>query len=110
MPSAAGSKRPLVSALPDASSSITWLGGTRPPLPITVAAGSGLPLERTVVVGPLISVVVRFVLEAAPGRNSTTVPLTRTASPTLTEVGAEAVHAHTASDVQSSASGVGPCR
>ena len=48
--------------------------GTRPPKPRTVAAGSGLPVERTAIVGPVISVVVRFALAAPPGRNSVTQP------------------------------------
>jgi two-component system, NtrC family, sensor histidine kinase PilS len=47
-PSSAGSKStPGASTLPVASSSITVLGGMRPPGPITVGAGSGLPLEST---------------------------------------------------------------
>ena len=37
---------PLVSTLPVASSSITVFGGMRPPVPITVGAGSGLPVRE----------------------------------------------------------------
>src|SRR5439155_468025 len=84
-PSFAGSKVPLVSTLPPASSSITWSGGTRPPVPTTVAGGSGFPEERTVMDGePESSVVVRFPVDEPPGRNSWTRPLTLSASPTLT--------------------------
>ena len=85
---------------------MTVVGWVRPPAPITVAGGSALPDERTVTVGLAISVVVRFVLVAPPGRNSATVPNTRTASPTAT-VGAELVKTKIASEVASFASGAG---
>ena len=55
----------------------------RPPVPITVAAGSGLPGETNVTVGLPISVVDRFGPSTAVGRNSVTVPPTSTESPTL---------------------------
>src|SRR5215212_3402101 len=108
MPSAAGSNAPLVSTSPVASSSITVVGGTRPPAPTTVGAGSGLPLERTTTVGAPSCVVVRFVEPAPPGRNSATVPVTDTASPTET-AGADDVNTKMPSDVASSASGAGSC-
>ncbi len=106
MPSVAGSKLPLVSTLPLASSSITSPGGTRPPVPTTVAAGSGLPEDATVTCGLVISVVVRLVLLPPPGRNSDTRPLTATASPTAT-VGAPEVNTNSASEVATSVSGLG---
>src|SRR5919108_910351 len=99
MPSLAGSKEPLVSTLPVASSSITSEGGVRPPVPMTVGAGSGLADEITAVVGEVISVVVRFVLDEPPGRNSLTRPLTLTESPTSTAAGADDVNTKTASEV-----------
>src|SRR5713101_4610314 len=88
---------------------MTEVGGMRPPRPTIVAAGSGLPCERTVTVGDTSSVVVRFAVAAPPGRNSLTVALTRTASPTLTEVGAVLVKTKMPSDVAGSASGFGSC-
>src|SRR5262249_16429922 len=99
MPSDAGSKTPLVSTLPlAASSSITMLGGTRPGWPRVVGGGSGLLCDNTLTVGDdASSVVVRFVL-APPGRNSWTVPLTSTESPTVT-VGRELVKTKILSDV-----------
>jgi hypothetical protein len=109
MPSFAGSKTPLVSTLPVASSSITVVGGIRPPIPMTVGTGSTLPLERTVIDGETSSVVVRFVEDVPPGRNSETLPLTVTLSPTLTTEGATLVNTKIASDVASSASGLGSC-
>jgi hypothetical protein len=109
MPSFAGSKTPLVSTSPVASSSITSVGGTRPPVPTTVAAGSGFPLERTVVVGVLSSVVERFGLDEPPGLNSVTKPFTFTASPTFTDDGADDVKTKMPSDVASSESGLGSC-
>jgi hypothetical protein len=92
-----------------ASSSITVAGGTRPPLPITVVAGSGLPLDTTVIVGETSSVVVKFVLDEPPARNSWTVPFTRTESPTLTALGADDVKTKMPSEVASFASGFGSC-
>ena len=47
-------------------------GGTRPPVPITVGAGSGLPVESTETDGEASSVVVRLPVVAPPGRNSCT--------------------------------------
>ena len=110
MPSLAGSNKPLVSTLPVASSSITSEGGTRPPLPITMGAGRGLRDESTVVVGDVISVVMRFVLDEPPGRNSLTRPLAVTESATATAAGAVAVTTKIASEVASSVSGFGSCR
>jgi hypothetical protein len=106
MPSWAGSKAA------NESLSITESGWTRPPMPITVGAMVGFPPVAggsTTVVGPVISVIVRLVLEAPPARNSATVPLTRTASPTLTDDGADDVKTRIASEVFSFASGVGSC-
>jgi hypothetical protein len=71
-PSLAGSKTPLVSTLPVASSSITVFGGIRPPVPTTVGAGSGLPVDTTVTAGEASSVVVRFPVVEPPGLNSCT--------------------------------------
>jgi hypothetical protein len=84
---------------------MTVLGGIRPPVPRTVGAGRELPLETTATVGDVISVVVRFAVEAPPGRNSATRPPTRTSSPTAT-VGDELVKTNIASDVASLPSGV----
>ena len=102
MPSLAGSNAAKL------SSSITAVGRARPPMPRTVAAGSGLPVERTAIVGPVISVVVRFALDEPPGRNSVTSPDTRTESPTFT-VGADEVKTRSPSEVEESASGSGSC-
>ena len=49
----------------------------RPPAPITNGAGSGLPLETTLIDGVMISVVVRLALASPPGRISVTWPPTR---------------------------------
>jgi len=57
-------------------------------------------------VGEVSSVVVRFPLEAPPGRNSWTRPVTLTESPTPA-VGADEVKTKIASEVASSASGAG---
>ena len=62
-------------------------GGTRPPVPITVGVGSGLPLETTATTGLVSSVSVRLV---ALERNSVTLPTTLTSSPTLTPAAADA--------------------
>src|SRR6266496_5803296 len=107
MPSKAGSNTPLVSTSPVASSSMTSVGGTRPPVPTTVGGGSGLPDERTETDGPVISVVVRLVAPLAPpGRNSETRPLTTTASPTHT-AGVDEVNTNSPSEVASLESGLG---
>ena len=87
---------------------MTVSGGMRPPVPITVGAGSGLPVERTVTDGEASSVVVRFPFDTPPGRNSCTRPVTRTASPTLA-VGADEVKTKMPSEVAGSASGFGSC-
>jgi hypothetical protein len=109
MPSVAGSKVPLVSTEPFASSSMTRFGGTRPPAPSTVAAGRLFPVERSAIEGEISSVVVRlFTPSLPPGRNSLTVPVTWTEAPTVT-VGAESVKTRMPSEVASTASGVGPC-
>jgi hypothetical protein len=79
---------------------------------MTIAAGSGLPCESTVTFAfeVVISVVVRLVSPPEPpGRNSTTLPRTLTASPTTT-LGALLVKTKSASDVRSSASELGSCR
>jgi hypothetical protein len=73
---------------------------------MTTGAGSKLPDEMIVMTRPglPISVVVRLsVPPLPPARNSWTVPLTATASPTLT-VGAEEVKTKMASEVASSVS------
>src|SRR5437867_1559596 len=106
MPSLAGSKVPLVSTLPVASSSITVVGGIRPPVPITIGSGKGLPVDCTAMLGDEISVVVRLVEPLPPGLNSTTVPPTATASPTLT-LGADEVKTKMPSEVASLLSGEG---
>ena len=85
---------------------MTAVGGVLPPMPTTVGAGRTLPEDWTVMDGLTISVVVRFVLPEPPGRNSETVPLTRTASPTATS-GAELVKTKMPSEVAVSASGAG---
>ena len=65
------------------SSSIVSVGGSTPPVPISTAAGSALPVEISVVAVALICVTVR--LDASrPGRNSDTEPRTSSASPTRT--------------------------
>jgi hypothetical protein len=84
------------------------VGGTRPPVPITVAAGSEFPVERTDTDGEDSSVVDRLPVDAPPGRNSDTRALTLTESPTLT-VGAVEVKTKMPSEVASSASGFGSC-
>ncbi len=80
----------------------------RPPVPTTVAGGNALPEETTATVGPPISVVVRFGPLRSVGRNSVTLPLTVTLSPTAT-VGTELVNTKMPSDVDGSASGLGSC-
>ena len=77
---------------------------------MTVGAGIGLPEESTVTVRPglLSSVVVRLDPVAPPGRNSWTVPVTSTASPTAT-VGADDVKTKIPSEVALSESGMGSC-
>ena len=110
MPSFAGSNAPLASTLPVASSSMTAAGGRRPPVPIVVAAGSGLPWLTTTTLGDAISVTVRLALLTPPGRNSCTSPPTVTASPTVTAVGAEPVKTKIPSEVASLESGSGSWR
>src|SRR5690242_4554483 len=106
MPSVAGSKLPEVSTSPVASSSITVAGGTRPPVPMITGAGNGF-VPSTLIVGELISVVVRLVAPLAPpGRNSVTVPPTEISLPTWT-VGALEVNTNTASEVPMLLSGQG---
>src|SRR5438093_13350780 len=113
MPSLAGSNTPLVSTLLGStfavSSSMIIDGGTRPPVPMIVGAGSALPVDVTVTDGDVSSVVVRFVDESPPGLNSDTTPPTVTASPMFTSDGANRVKTKIASDVASSASGLGYC-
>lgn len=72
----------------------------------TAAAGTALPLERTVTVGLVISVTDWLPVETPPGTNSETVPLTVTESPTAT-FGVELVKTKTPSLVAGSASGFG---
>ncbi len=88
-----------------ASLSITVLGGTRPPVPMTVAAGT-LRVPSTETDGEVISVVVRFVVLDPPGRYSDTVPPTAISWPTVT-VGALEVYTSTPSEVALFASGQG---
>jgi hypothetical protein len=107
MPSSAGSKTPLVSTFPVESLSMTSDGGTRPPVPTTVAAGSAFPLERTVTDGEVISVVVRFAVLEPPGRNSTMFPLTSTESPTVTLAAPDEPKTKRPSDVSGSPSASG---
>src|ERR1044072_1362633 len=104
MPSLAGSKVPEVSTLPPlASSSITVVGGTLPPVPMTAGAGTGL-VPSVVMLGEVISGVVRLGEVAPPGRNPDTVPLTAIAWPTLT-VGAPEVNTNRPSEVAGLVSG-----
>ncbi len=80
IPSWAGSKTLPVSTLPPESLSITVVGGVRPPAPTTVGAiAAAGPFGVTT--ASAISVVVRLPVEAPPGRNSATRPLTSTALP-----------------------------
>src|SRR5262245_57178377 len=73
---------------------------------MTTGAGTGWPVASTVTVGlPLISVLDRLVA-APPGRNSLTVPVTSTLSPTAT-VGWELVKTNTPSLVAGLLSGFG---
>src|SRR5690242_18116866 len=87
---------------------MTVSGGIRPPAPMTVGAGSGLPVERTETVGLASSVVVRLPFETPPGRNSCTRALTLTESPATT-AGADEVKTKMPSEVALSASGFGSC-
>jgi hypothetical protein len=74
-----------------------------------MGSGSGFPVESTVTLGePESSVVVRFPVVAPPGRNSCTVPCTRTESATAT-AGAELVKTKIPSEVAGSESGLGSC-
>src|SRR6476469_2626940 len=102
MPSLAGSKNNPVSTLPETSSSITAVGGMRPPVPITIGGGSELPVDCTATLNPgdEISVTVRLVEPLPPVRNSVMVPATVTASPTFA-VGADDVKMNMPSDVAS---------
>src|SRR5687768_13280070 len=112
MPSSAGSNVLLVSTFPDESSSITVVGGTRPPSPTTVGAIE--PAPTGVAVGVTISVRVRLANALAvgaqmgvqPARNSCTRPLTRTSAPTM-RVGRLPVKTKMPSEVRTSASGSG---
>lgn len=73
---------------------------------MTVAAGTALPVETTVIVGRVICVTDWFPDEVPPGTNSETVPEIVTASPTET-VGRELVKTNTPSLVAGSASASG---
>src|SRR5256885_10848874 len=73
-----------------------------------VTGGSGLLDDRIVIEGETSSVIVRFVLEVPPWRNSDTDALTVTESPTLTGDGDE-VNTKIPSDVSGSSSGAGSC-
>src|SRR5437016_5304006 len=116
MASVSTSNEPPVSTFPSASSSITIVGGTRPPRPITTGVGTGDPFGTTSTVSATISVTVRLAksrslggqLTAQPGRNSLTVPDTVTLSPTATG-GTAFVKTKMPSEVRSSASGIGSC-
>src|SRR5262245_66142708 len=78
---------------------------------MTVGAGRGSSLERTVTSRPgvVISVVVRLSVDAPPGRNSSTRPRTRTWSPTSTSVSTLGPNTRMPSEVASSVSGLGSC-
>src|SRR5687767_9086109 len=116
MPSCAGSKAPLVSTFPPAASfSITSVGGTRPPAPITVAGGGGAgPKFVAPTPGDASSVMVRLSnaladgaqLGEQPARNSVTVPRAWIRSPTATELATDELNTRIASDVAGSESGV----
>src|SRR5690242_17208899 len=106
MPWVAGSNVLRVSTSPVEVLSITVLGGTRPPGPTRVGAGTGLPCESTLTVGDPISVTVSPV---APGRNSCTLPATVTASPTATAAAAVLPKTAIPSLVAGSVSGLGSC-
>src|SRR5678809_151174 len=80
------------------------VGGMRPPVPISVGAGSEFPVDVSTIEDEPISVFVRLV----PVPNSATVPLTETALPIAT-VGADDVKTNMPSEVASSASGRGSC-
>src|SRR6266550_4025772 len=118
MPSCAGSKAFPSSTLAAESFSITSVGGTRPPAPITVAGGNdAVPSFVTPRPGDASSVMVRLsnaLLEGAqlglqPARNSCTVPRTWTRSPTVTTLATDEPKTTIASDVAGSASGLGSC-
>jgi hypothetical protein len=94
--------------LPDASSSITLEGGTRPPGPMTVSS-IVTPGPPGVTVGEAISVVARLVLVGPPGRNSVTTPDTVTASPTATAPPIPVAKTRIASDVATFPSPTASC-
>ncbi len=108
IPSVVASNEPLVSTSPEASSSITAVGGTRPAAPMTVSAISD-PGPPGVTVGEVISVVVRFALVAPPGRNSVTRPVTVTACPTETDAPMPVPKTRIASEVATLASPFASC-
>ena len=94
----------------DGSKTVSWslsmisVGATRPPAPNTVGVMTPVPILVTV--GDTISVIVRLV--AAPLRNSSTVPITCTLSPTST-VGALEVNTKMPSDVATLPSPTASC-
>ena len=89
------------------SSSITVVGGTRPPLPTRV--GAIVPVPAGSAVALVISVVVRLAVPVAPPeRNSLTRPEIVTAVPGVSEAsGGALVKTNTPSEVRSSRSGCG---
>ena len=81
-------------------------GGMRPPLPTTPGPGSAFPLESTSTSGAVISVCVRLLPVAPPGRNSVTNPPTSTASPTATASAAAVPKTNMPSEVAKLESGL----
>ena len=90
---------------PTASLSITKIGAMRPPRPTVV--GAIVPVPVGVQTTSVISVVVRFVLSTAPGRNSSTRPVTVIAWPTAGLAPADPVNTKMPSDVSGSLSAIG---
>ena len=80
------------------SLSIDSVGGNRPPVPTSTAAGSALPLLKTVTPKPVPVALISVAGRSEP--NSPTRPATWTASPTLTgTAGVLPVKTKTASEV-----------
>ncbi|MCP9970933.1 hypothetical protein LUX57_42030 [Actinomadura madurae] len=102
-----GSNAPPRSTFPRPRS-ITAPGGRSPRGPSTAGAGSGAPCEPMAVAVASISVRVSPPDVPPPGRNSLTLPSTRTESPTRA-LGAVRVKTKTPSDVAWLRSGCGSC-
>ena len=79
------------------------------PEQVAAAADRAQGLEGLPSIDDVNSVVVRLAVDAPPGRNSCTRPLTLTLSPTATLFGADDVKTKMPSDVASLASGLGSC-